>query len=228
VLAGCVTAPRFRELEQAVADLQTSGGDAPAERIAALRQEVEVLREEAAVMRAELGEASRLAQAARSAADVLRRSHGRGQPDPGRPGELPLIPRPPAAEAGAYEAAFRRYGAGDCAAAIGRFRAFLRAYPRSDYADNALFWIAECHQRLGDPELAALTFERVHREFPDGNKVPDALYRQAVALLEIGDRNGQAAAHEAAAREVLQRLLAEHPHGERAEEARRLLRRLGS
>jgi tol-pal system protein YbgF len=125
-----------------------------------------------------------------------------------------------------YEAAFRLYRAGDYPAAVERFQAFVQSHPNSDYADNALFWMGECHQKLGDFVLAAVTFERVYKEFPNGNKVPDALYRQAVALVEIGRQKGERVEYESAAREVLQRILDEYPRSERADEARTQLEKL--
>ena len=125
-----------------------------------------------------------------------------------------------------YEAAFRLYRAGDYPAAVEKFQAFVQNHPNSDYADNALFWMGECHQKLGDFVLAAVTFERVYKEFPNGNKVPDALYRQAVALVEIGRQKGERVEYESAAREVLQRILDEYPRSERADEARTQLEKL--
>ena len=243
-LAGCVTVPQFQGLESSVEDLKARDESAGGSHIAELRQEVEMLREQIAAIRGQLEEARHLAEDALSEVDAARRSRVAREPDPGRAGEIPLIPRTsgspgnelergvPSEETSAeireYEAAFRLYGAGNCRTAVSRFRAFIQAYPQSNYADNALFWMAECHQKLGDPMLAALTFERVHRQYPNGNKVPDALYRQAVALLAIGNRNGERAAHESAAREVLQRLLDEYPRWERVDEVRRMLGKLSS
>jgi tol-pal system protein YbgF len=157
---------------------------------------------------------------------------------PGRPTETQAVPgggsgideeAPPGGagkEVQDYEAAFRLYRAGDYQAAIDKFQAFVQAHPHSDYADNALFWMGECHQKLGDFVLAAVTFERVSKEFPEGNKVPDALYRQAIALLEIGKQKGERVAYESAAREVFQRIVDDYPHSERVDEARTQLQKL--
>jgi tol-pal system protein YbgF len=172
-------------------------------------------------------------------AEAVRRSPAAAsEPGAGRTGEIPAVAPAPGEideevphggadrEVQDYEAAFRLYRAGDYAAAVDRFQAFVQAHPESDYADNALFWMGECHQKLGDFVLAAVTFERVHKEFPNGNKVPDALYRQAVALLEIGRQKGERAEYEAAAREVLQRVVDEYPRSERVDEARTQLEKL--
>ena len=127
----------------------------------------------------------------------------------------------------AYEDAFRLYRARDYQRAIDQFQAFLQTHASSDYADNAHFWMGECYFKLGDYERAVLVFEDVVKIYPEGNKVPDALYRQGRALLQIGARSQQAAAYTPAARQVFQRIVTEHPDSERASEAKRQLERLG-
>jgi tol-pal system protein YbgF len=191
-------------------------------------------------MRGQLDEARHLAEQALGEAEAARRAPPAASEAPRTPSQTaPVEASGPTAQideevhaGGAdrevqdYEAAFRLYRAGDYQAAVDRFQAFVQAHPNSDYADNALFWMGECHQKLGDFVLAAVTFERVHKEFPNGNKVPDALYRQAVALVEIGRQKGERVEYESAAREVLQRILDEYPRSERAEEARTQLEKL--
>jgi tol-pal system protein YbgF len=224
--------------------LRGGGGSDQGARVAELAQEVEALRAQLAEMRGQLDEARHLAEQALGEAEAARRAPpAASEPGPGRSGEVPVVPGVQAGggaideevpaggvdkEVQDYEAAFRLYRAGDYQAAVDRFQAFVQAHPDSDYADNALFWMGECHQKLGDFVLAAVTFERVHKEFPEGNKVPDALYRQAVALVEIGRQKGEQAEYDAAAREVLQRILDEYPRSERADEARTQLEKLSS
>jgi len=216
------------------------GGDSP-ERLAELSQEVESLREQLTEMRGQLEEARHLAEQALGEAEAARRAppassettppaHGT---EPVSSGASPQIDEEVRNGGGGtdrevqdYEAAFRLYRAGDYTAAVDRFQTFVQTHPNSDYADNALFWMGECHQKLGDFVLAAVTFERVYKEFPEGNKVPDALYRQAVALVEIGRQKGERAEYDSAAREVLQRILDQYPRSERADEARNQLEKL--
>jgi tol-pal system protein YbgF len=189
-------------------------------------------------MRGQLDEARHLAEQALGEAEAVRRSPPASSeatpPAPAQPvasGSAPEIDEQGPARGGDrevqdYEAAFRLYRAGDYSAAVSKFQAFVQSHPTSDYADNALFWMGECHQKLGDFVLAAVTFERVYKEFPEGNKVPDALYRQAVALVEIGRQKGERAEYESAAREVWQRILDEYPRSERAVEARTQIEKL--
>jgi tol-pal system protein YbgF len=245
VLSSCITPGQFHVLERDVDALKTHDGRAgAAERLDEIDREIERFRDQLAAIQGQVEEARRRAEQALAEAGEARRIGlaSRG-PELVRRDEIPLIPRahvpaPPGAVDGAsaafdrevqdYENAFRLYSAGDYETAVTRFQTFLQTYPASDYADNALFWIGECHQKLGDLVLAAVTFERVHKQFPKGNKVPDALYRQAVALVEIGRQRGESKTYEAAAREVLLRIVDEYPRSERADEARRMLEKLRS
>jgi tol-pal system protein YbgF len=233
-----VTPTQFYALQRDVERLQGKGGGDPGERVAELSQEIAELREQIAELRGQVEEARHTADQAMGEAEAVRRSPAPASSENAavKPAEAQPLASSPAIDddspAGTgkevqdYEAAFRLYRAGDYKAAVDKFQAFVQAHPHSDYADNALFWMGECHQKLGDFVLAAVTFERVAKEFPQGNKVPDALYRQAIALLEIGKQKGERVQYEAAAREVLQRILDDYPHSERVEEARTQLAKL--
>jgi tol-pal system protein YbgF len=152
-------------------------------------------------------------------------------PSPSAPGAVPSAPTPgPTAATNAirdYEDAFRLYRSGSYREAIGRFEVFVQTYPTSDYADNALFWLGECHYKLGEHERAVLAFADVVERFPAGNKVPDALYRQGMALLEIGRASGQEASYRPAAREIFERIVKQHPTSDRVAEAKLQLERMG-
>jgi tol-pal system protein YbgF len=130
-------------------------------------------------------------------------------------------------EVKSYEEAFRLYRNDEYPAAIDRFKAFLQTYPSSDYADNALFWLGECHFKIGEHEQAVLAFDDVAKRYPEGNKVPDALYRQGIALLEIGKQTDQEATYRGAARQIFERLINNYPDSDRVPEARRQLEKLG-
>ena len=86
--------------------------------------------------------------------------------------------------------------------------------------------MGECHYKLGDRELAAVTFDQVTQDYPGGNKVPDALYRQGVALREIGAQKGERSTYDAAAAEVFRRIVSDHPESERVDETQRQLEEL--
>lgn len=121
----------------------------------------------------------------------------------------------------AYRDARAAWRAGDHQACIDRFRGFLQTYPTSDHADDAAYWMADCHYREGDYKAAVLRFADVVQKYPAGDKAADALYRQGEALLRLGPKYGEAA-HTA-----FERLINEYPDSPRVAEARRQLELLG-
>jgi len=103
--------------------------------------------------------------------------------------------------------------------AIPQFREFLRKNPKSDYADDAQFYIGECYYSTKDYNRAILEFNEVLLKYPKGEKVPPALLRQASAFAELGDKVD--------ARLILQKLVGEYPNSEEAARARQMLPQLG-
>jgi len=87
-----------------------------------------------------------------------------------------------------YERIMVYYKDGRYGEAIAGFQDFVRLYPRSDLADNAHFWIGECHRVVGKYEEAILAYQRVINDYPKGNKVPSAMLHQAIAFEKINDK----------------------------------------
>lgn len=228
----CVTVPEFRALEREVDQLKrASGGEKPAgARLADLGEEVAALREEIAELRGAVEEAQHAADRAMEEARVAREHPALAAPSPAGPGNTGSASGTARAreEIAGYEEAFRLYRSGEYEPAIDRFKVFLQTHPSSDYADNAQFWLAECYFKLGDLEQAVLAFQEVVQKYPEGNKVPDALYRQGIALLEIGRSTGDEAKYRPAAQQIFERLVNKHPDSERVPEARRQLEKLGT
>lgn len=235
LLQGCVTVPEFRSLEREVSEMKSGGagpGGLPDSRLADLGSEVADLREEVGQLRGALEAVRHTADQAAADAKAALDAQASGERGPvaATPGAPEL-----GAEAGSlseevrsYEEAFRLYRGNEYQAAIDRFKGFLQTYPSSDYADNALFWLGECHFKLGDHEGAVVFFDDVVKRYPDGNKVADALYRQGLALLEIGRSKGQEQTYRPAARQIFERLLKDYPDSDRVPEARRQLEKLGT
>jgi len=86
-----------------------------------------------------------------------------------------------------YDKSIGLYRDGKYEEALDGFRSFLKAFPKSDRADNAHFWIGESYMALKQYEQAILAYQEVIKNYPKGNKVPNALLRQAFAFLEIKD-----------------------------------------
>jgi tol-pal system protein YbgF len=126
-------------------------------------------------------------------------------PAPARAGTAPapaVVAVPPPARAGAgaeesYQAAYLDFSKGLYPLAVSGFRDFLRRFPDSTLADSAQYWIGEAYFSMarataGQPEKARENLEQAVQEFrkvvvgyPRGSKVPTALYKEALALVEL-------------------------------------------
>ena len=87
-----------------------------------------------------------------------------------------------------YEAAWRSLDKKDYKVALGRFKDFIKKYPKSKLAGNAQYWIGECHYALKEFDQAILEFDAVRRKYPQGEKVPAALLKQGFAFAELGEK----------------------------------------
>ena len=132
---------------------------------------------------------------------------GSAVPPPARsgaaPGSGPAVAAVPApARTGAtaeesYQAAYLDFSKGLYPLAVSGFRDFLRRFPDSPLADSAQYWIGEAYFSIAratasQPDKARENMEQAVQEFrkvvvayPRGSKVPTALYKEALALVEL-------------------------------------------
>jgi len=131
--------------------------------------------------------------------------HPAGTVEPASPGAAAMPPPQgiPDREK-AYNEAYEAFKTGKYAGARNLFEKFLSAYGKSEYGDNAQFWIGECYYFEKDYERAILEYEKVITNYPKGNKVANALLKQGLAFLELGDKNSS--------RLLLERVILEHPN----------------
>jgi tol-pal system protein YbgF len=87
----------------------------------------------------------------------------------------------------AYDQALEKARAGRHREGLDLMSAFLVKWPDHPYADNAMYWRAECMNGLGEPQKAMAELESLVSRFPLGNKVPDALAKLAVLYEKQGD-----------------------------------------
>lgn len=127
-------------------------------------------------------------------------------------------PSSPAATT-AYEAALARLQTGDAAGAETALIAFLAAYPSSELADNAWFWIGEARLVRQEVDSALEAFRTAVDRYPEGNKTPDALFKLGHCLALQG--RGEMAA------EVWSELVRRFPETAAAERAREGLQGAG-
>lgn len=114
-----------------------------------------------------------------------------------------------------YETARSLFNNKQYSRAIDGFRMFLDEFSKSDLADNAHFWIGECFMALKQYDQAILAYQEVITKYPKGNKVPNAMRRQAIAWLEIGDKTSSEI--------LLKRVIKEYPDSSEAKLAQKKL-----
>ena len=98
-----------------------------------------------------------------------------------------------------YQAAYIDFSKGSYSLAIAGFREFLRRYPDHELAGSAQYWIGEAYLSLArgftdasqsdkaseSLEQAVQEFKKVQANYPRADKVPTALYKEALALLDL-------------------------------------------
>ena len=85
-----------------------------------------------------------------------------------------------------YKSALASYRTGEYSQAYNQFKAYLDMGPQRDYLDNAYYWLGESSFGLGQFEQAIGYFNRVIKETPEGNKVPDAMLKASLAYKRLG------------------------------------------
>lgn len=118
-----------------------------------------------------------------------------------------------------YQTAYTDFARGNYELAILGFQDYVRRFPKTDLADNAMYWIGESQYSLGRYNRAVQSFQDVATLYPGGEKVPDALLKKGYALIEL-NRMDQGIRE-------LQGLIAEHPRSNAARIARSRLRAMG-
>jgi tol-pal system protein YbgF len=85
-----------------------------------------------------------------------------------------------------YDTAMADYTAGQWALCIEGFNTYLRGFARTDYADDAQWYVGECHQQEGRFTEAIDAYNRVISNYPKGDRVPDAYYKRGIAFSQLG------------------------------------------
>ncbi|MFZ5788766.1 MAG: tol-pal system protein YbgF [Acidobacteriota bacterium] len=118
-----------------------------------------------------------------------------------------------------YGAAYEDYLRANFDLAIQGFSEYARRYPGTDLADNALYWVGECHYSKRQFKEAIAAFTDLLNTYKTSDKAAAALLKKGLAFLELQDRS-QAVIN-------LQYVLYEHPGSKEAELARAKLASLG-
>lgn len=127
--------------------------------------------------------------------------------DPNAPAPAPVQTAPPPLPSTAglsptrlYETARADYFAGQYTSAISGFEAFLRAFPRSEQADDAQFHIGETHYGQNQWAQAIAAYNLVIQNYAGTNAVPDAYYKRGLAQERLGQMDAARASWEAVAK----------------------------
>jgi tol-pal system protein YbgF len=115
-----------------------------------------------------------------------------------------------------YQKALDTFRAGDTQKARELFSKFLSLYPKHELAANAHYWIGETYYGQKNYDQAILEFQEVIKNFPDKEKAPSAMLKQALAFRALGDTKS--------ARYVLKKLIEEHPLADEAKAAKEKLK----
>ena len=141
---------------------------------------------------AELSELLAALKAAQAAPAVEPMAAPPGGPGPmagSSAGAPPPSAAPPPAPRELYSQAYADYARGNYDLAIQAFTEYIRAYPGTDFTDNAQYWIGEClygKQRYAE---AIEAWNTLFRDYPSSDKLPDARVKKGMALEKLGRRS---------------------------------------
>ena len=136
-----------------------------------------------------------------------------GNPPPAEAQKAP----DPAAEARDYEAALNLFKTNKLKEAASAFEAFGRAYPDSQLAPNAQYWLGNTHYALRDCKKAIDAHKLVVNKWPQHAKTPDSLIGIATCQQELGDTKN--------AKATLETVLIKYPASPAAATARQRLKK---
>ncbi len=122
-------------------------------------------------------------------------------PNAPRPATPTAPPAPAPSTAGLsptrmYQEAFADYTAGQYTVAIAGFEQFIRAFPRSEMADDAQFFVGEAQYAQNRYAEAITAYNAVIQNYPTGDQVPLALYKRGLAQRQLGQTDAARASWE--------------------------------
>jgi tol-pal system protein YbgF len=147
--------------------------------------------------------------------DEKAKQMGSEEPSPRK--EVVSKPKGPSPEtARLYRDAYETFQKGDLEGARKKFESFLKQYPSAELSGNAQFCMGEIYYQKKDFEKAILEYEKAITKNPKMSKIPAALFKQASAFLELGDKKN--------ARNLLRQVIDRFPRSKEAEMAKKKLK----
>ena len=105
------------------------------------------------------------------------------------PGAPPAPAVPTQAPRELYSQAYADYARGNYDLAMQGFAEYLRAYPGTDFSDNAQYWIGECLYGKKLYAEAIDSWNILLKDYPASDKLPDARVKKGMALERLGRRS---------------------------------------
>ena len=189
-----------------------------------IEEGVRIVRERSSDTNVRIGELREELEALRGTVQALQQAVAAPPPfvDPAAPNdpnappvaagpEQPVPPTPALSPASApstaglsptrlYETARADYFAGQWTSALSGFEAFLRAFPRSEQADDAQFHLGETYYAQNQWPQAIAAYTQVIQNYPGTNAVPDAYYKRGLAQERLGQADAARGSWEAVAK----------------------------
>jgi TolA-binding protein len=137
----------------------------------------------------------------------------------GEPGGAEPAIRPAEDPAGVFQKAYADYTRGDYQLAALGFESVLQLRPEGALADDAVYYLAETSSAQGRIDEALRGYARVEEDYPDGDKVPAAILKRGLLLIDA-NRIGEGVVQ-------LDHLVKRYPEADEARLARNKLRALG-
>ena len=116
------------------------------------------------------------------------------------------------AENSDYQEAFNMFKIGRFKGAVSKFKSFNENYPTSELLPSSHYWIGNSYYAMRDFKRAIFVQEELIKDFPDSDKVPDAMLNLASSQKEIN--------YITASQKTLKDLITKYPISEAAKKAK--------
>jgi len=117
-----------------------------------------------------------------------------------------------------YDQAYLDLSRGNFDLAKSGFEEYLRIYPETELADNALYWLGEADYVQHDYRSAIEKFQEVEKRYPQGNKVPSALFKIGLCQVQLKQKQK--------AKETFRRIMDNYPGSPEAAQSKDRLQEL--
>ena len=96
-----------------------------------------------------------------------------------------------------FDMAYADYTAGQWSLAVNGFETYLKTYPKSEFADDAQYYIGESYSGDSKFKEAVAAYERVIRDYPRSDILPEAWYKVGITYERLSqpDRAREAFDH---------------------------------